>query len=47
MLQHDHSSVWIQIDGKPLEEFDVKQNGDEISSWICSEAGKVRKVLDI
>ena len=44
MLQHNSNQVWIEIDKKPLEEYEVKQDGHVATAWICSEAGKVSQV---
>jgi len=35
-------SVWIESDGKPLEEYGVEVKDNVISCYICSEEGKVR-----
>lgn len=39
-------SAVVQIDGKPLEEYDLKisEEGSRIECWIASEEGKVRRL---
>ena len=48
MVAYGIFTIWIEMDGQPMPEFDVvHHSAQEVSCWIPSEAGKVRLGVEI